>query len=94
MSASLSQKVIQIIPLLHSQVYWAIDDGFARWQLVSDFFIAVAYFSIPVELIYFVHKSQVFPFKWILWQFGAFIVLCGLTHRESHFLKDLNYSDF
>jgi hypothetical protein len=64
------------------QVYWAVDDTLAQWQLLSDFFIAVAYFSIPVELIYFVHKSQVFPFKWILLQFGAFIILCGLTHSE------------
>ncbi|KAI4345767.1 hypothetical protein L6164_012863 [Bauhinia variegata] len=48
-------------------------------QRVSDFFIAVAYFSIPIELLYFVSCSNV-PFKWVLIQFIAFIVLCGLTH--------------
>ncbi|XP_043692569.1 protein EIN4-like [Telopea speciosissima] len=49
------------------------------WQRVSDFLIAVAYFSIPIELLYFVSCSN-FPFKWVLFQFIAFIVLCGLTH--------------
>lgn len=48
-------------------------------QKVSDFFIAVAYFSIPIELLYFISCSNV-PFKWVLVQFIAFIVLCGLTH--------------
>ncbi|KAF2307015.1 hypothetical protein GH714_023301 [Hevea brasiliensis] len=61
------------------------DDGFwsvhsiLECQKVSDFLIAVAYFSIPMELLYFVSCSN-FPFKWVLLQFIAFIVLCGLTH--------------
>ncbi|XP_004495561.1 protein EIN4 isoform X1 [Cicer arietinum] len=48
-------------------------------QKVSDFFIAVAYFSIPIELLYFVSRSNV-PFKLLFLQFIAFIVLCGMTH--------------
>lgn len=48
-------------------------------QKVSDFFIAIAYFSIPLELLYFVSYSNV-PFKLVFLQFVAFIVLCGLTH--------------
>lgn len=48
-------------------------------QRVSDFLIAIAYFSIPLELLYFLSCSNV-PFKWVLVQFIAFIVLCGLTH--------------
>ncbi|KAI3504184.1 hypothetical protein L1887_32729 [Cichorium endivia] len=48
-------------------------------QRVSDFLIAVAYFSIPIELLYFVSCSNV-PFKWVLFQFILFIVLCGMTH--------------
>ncbi|KAI4338630.1 hypothetical protein MLD38_023665 [Melastoma candidum] len=61
------------------------DEGFwsaqriLECQKVSDFLIAVAYFSIPIELLYFVSFSDV-PFKWVLVQFIAFIVLCGLTH--------------
>ncbi|EES10426.1 ethylene receptor 2 [Sorghum bicolor] len=49
-------------------------------QKVSDFLIAAAYFSIPLELLYFATCSDLFPLKWIVLQFGAFIVLCGLTH--------------
>lgn len=57
---------------------WSID-SILECQRVSDFLIAVAYFSIPIELLYFVSCSNV-PFKWVLFQFIAFIVLCGMTH--------------
>ncbi|VFQ59604.1 unnamed protein product [Cuscuta campestris] len=56
------------------------DELLVKYQYISDFFIAFAYFSIPLELIYFVHKSACFPYRWVLMQFGAFIVLCGATH--------------
>lgn len=46
---------------------------------MSDFLIAIAYFCIPIELLYFVSCSKV-PFKWVVVQFIAFIVLCGMTH--------------
>lgn len=57
---------------------WSIQ-SILECQRVSDFLIAVAYFSIPIELLYFISCSN-FPFKWVLLQFIAFIVLCGLTH--------------
>ncbi|KAL0368400.1 UNVERIFIED_CONTAM: Ethylene receptor 2 [Sesamum calycinum] len=57
---------------------WSIDT-IMECQRVSDFLIAVAYFSIPVELLYFVSCSTI-PFKWVLFQFISFIVLCGMTH--------------
>lgn len=56
------------------------EDLLMKYQYISDFFIALAYFSIPLELIYFVKKSSLFPYRWVLVQFGAFIVLCGATH--------------
>nr|CAB3463990.1 unnamed protein product [Digitaria exilis] len=59
---------------------WQADDLLMKYQYISDFFIAIAYFSIPLELIYFVQKSAFFPYRWVLIQFGAFIVLCGATH--------------
>lgn len=31
----------------------------ARWQLSADVLIAVAYFSIPIELLYFIYKQRV-----------------------------------
>jgi ethylene receptor len=58
----------------------AADDLLMRYQYISDFFIALAYFSIPLELIYFVKKSSIFPYRWVLVQFGAFLVLCGAIH--------------
>ncbi|GMI79171.1 ETHYLENE INSENSITIVE 4 [Hibiscus trionum] len=58
--------------------FWSVH-SILECQKVSDFFIAVAYFSIPIELLYFISCSNV-PFKWVLVQFIAFIVLCGLTH--------------
>ncbi|XWS42542.1 hypothetical protein CRYUN_Cryun16bG0023200 [Craigia yunnanensis] len=57
---------------------WSIH-SILECQKVGDFLIAVAYFSIPIELLYFISCSNV-PFKWVLLQFIAFIVLCGLTH--------------
>nr|AGD95023.1 ethylene receptor 1 [Cucurbita pepo] len=59
---------------------WPADELLKKYQYISDFFIALAYFSVPLELIYFVKKSAVFPYRWVLVQFGAFIVLCGATH--------------
>lgn len=58
--------------------FWGIQ-SILECQKVSDFLIAVAYFSIPIELLYFVSFANV-PFKWVVVQFIAFIVLCGLTH--------------
>ncbi|CAA3006334.1 ethylene receptor 2 [Olea europaea subsp. europaea] len=58
--------------------FWSVD-SILECQKVSDFLIAVAYFSIPIELLYFVSCSNV-PFKWVLFQFISFIVLCGMTH--------------
>uniref|UniRef100_A0A368UG86 Response regulatory domain-containing protein n=1 Tax=Glycine max TaxID=3847 RepID=A0A368UG86_SOYBN len=57
---------------------WTIET-ILECQRIGDFLIAVAYFSIPIELLYFVSCSN-FPFKWVLFQFIAFIVLCGMTH--------------
>ncbi|KAL3626396.1 Enoyl-[acyl-carrier-protein] reductase [NADPH, B-specific] 2, mitochondrial [Castilleja foliolosa] len=58
--------------------FWSIDN-IMECQKISDFLIAVAYFSIPIELLYFVSCSNI-PFKWVLFQFISFIVLCGMTH--------------
>ncbi|MBE9227373.1 PAS domain S-box protein [Phormidium sp. LEGE 05292] len=49
-------------------------------HLVSDLLIAIAYFSIPSLLIYFVYKRKDVPFLKVFLLFGAFIILCGLGH--------------
>lgn len=54
--------------------------GLVGLHVVSDALIAIAYYSIPLTLLYFVRKRQDLPFDWIFLLFGAFIVACGTTH--------------
>ncbi len=42
-------------------------------HVVSDVLITLAYFSIPVILVYFVRKRSDLPFNWMFLMFGAFI---------------------
>ncbi|KAK7243047.1 hypothetical protein RIF29_37831 [Crotalaria pallida] len=58
--------------------WWSIET-ILECQRAGDFLIAVAYFSIPIELLYFLSCSNI-PFKWVIFEFIAFIVLCGMTH--------------
>ncbi len=47
---------------------------------VSDLLIAIAYFSIPAMLIYFIYKRRDVPFQGTFALFGGFIILCGMGH--------------
>jgi PAS domain S-box-containing protein len=49
-------------------------------HVASDALIALAYYSIPVWLVYFIHRRRDIPFPWIFLLFGAFIIACGTTH--------------
>jgi two-component sensor histidine kinase len=49
-------------------------------HVLSDSLIALAYYSIPFMLVYFVRKRRDVPFDWIFLMFGTFIVACGTTH--------------
>jgi hypothetical protein len=57
--------------------------GLLWLHIVSDSLIALAYYSIPIALIYFVQQRRDLPFKGIFLLFGAFIVFCGTTHIMS-----------
>jgi two-component system, chemotaxis family, sensor kinase Cph1 len=72
---------------------WLLQSGFMphgfcyQWRpdilwmhVVSDAVVALAYFSIPITLIYFLRHRQDIPFRWLIGLFAAFIILCGLTH--------------
>ena len=51
------------------------------WTMVSaDALIALAYFSMPVALVYFARKRADSSMNWLLWCFSAFIFSCGVTH--------------
>jgi PAS domain S-box-containing protein len=49
-------------------------------HVISDALIAVAYYCIPIILIYFVRKNRSLPFNKVFWMFGTFILACGTTH--------------
>ncbi len=49
-------------------------------HVISDLLITLAYFSIPIILIYFIRKRQDFPYPWLVSMFAGFIIACGTTH--------------
>lgn len=55
---------------------------------VCDLLIAIAYFSIPLEIIYYVCKTQFYvntSYKVIACLFVLFILLCGMTHGAQYY---------
>lgn len=63
----------------HGQCYlWEQD---LLWlHAIADSLISLAYFSIPVLLVYFIRQRQDVPFKRVFALFSLFIISCGLTH--------------
>ncbi|MCB1215342.1 MAG: hybrid sensor histidine kinase/response regulator, partial [Deltaproteobacteria bacterium] len=57
--------------------------GILWTSVLSDTLIALAYFSIPIALIYFIRRRKDLPFNWIFILFSLFILLCGLSHIMS-----------
>jgi PAS domain S-box-containing protein len=49
-------------------------------NVISDGLIALAYYSIPLTLLYFVRKRRDLQFSWIFVCFAIFIIACGTTH--------------
>ncbi|MEG4858105.1 PAS domain S-box protein [Microcoleus sp. K1-B6] len=54
--------------------------GLVSLHIASDSLIALAYYSIPITLLYFVRKRQDLPYPWIFLLFSTFIIACGATH--------------
>lgn len=54
--------------------------GVVWLHVISDGLIALAYFTIPLTLMWFVRRRRDLPFSWIFVLFGIFIVACGATH--------------
>ncbi|KAL8054739.1 hypothetical protein ABFX02_04G012000 [Erythranthe guttata] len=79
----LFDRILQMESCECVETHWPADELLMKYQYISDLLIAVAYFSIPLELIYFVQRAAFFPYRWVLIQFGAFIILCGATHLIS-----------
>ncbi len=49
-------------------------------HVAADSIIGLAYYSIPIALIYFIRKRKDLVFNWVFYFFAAFILLCGTTH--------------
>ncbi len=50
-------------------------------NVIGDTAIALAYYSIPLTLLYLIYKHRnSIPFKWIMGLYASFIMLCGATH--------------
>lgn len=57
---------------------------FLLWLHVgSDLLISIAYYSIPLMLVYFNRQRKDFPYPWLVTMFAGFIVACGTTHLVS-----------
>lgn len=54
--------------------------GLVWLHILSDALIALAYYSIPIALLYVVRKRRDLPFNGLVLLFGAFIIACGTTH--------------
>lgn len=48
--------------------------------IVSDAVIGIAYYSIPIALLYFTRKRRDLQFNWVFVLFSMFIFACGTTH--------------
>lgn len=56
------------------------NSGLVWLNVASDGLIALAYFTIPFTLLWFIRKRRDLPFSWMFALFGVFIVACGTTH--------------
>jgi PAS domain S-box-containing protein len=52
-------------------------------NVISDLLITLAYYSIPLILIYFIRQRKDLRYPWLIVMFSAFIVACGTTHLLS-----------
>jgi signal transduction histidine kinase len=56
-------------------------DPYVIWlHVISDGIIALAYYSIPITLVYFVRRRRDLAFNWMFVSFAIFILACGTTH--------------
>lgn len=54
--------------------------GVVWLHVIADSLIALAYYSIPFTLVYFVRQRKDLVFHWMFLCFAVFIVACGTTH--------------
>ena len=52
-------------------------------NVISDLFITLAYYSIPLTIIYYFRQRKDLSYPWLMAMFSGFIVACGTTHLLS-----------
>ncbi len=52
-------------------------------HVISDLLITLAYYSIPMMLVYFLRQRKDLPYPGLIAMFAGFIVACGTTHLLS-----------
>lgn len=67
-------------PFLPHEYCYLWKPGLVGLHIISDTLIALAYYSIPLTLLYFIRKREDLPFNGIFLLFVAFILACGTTH--------------
>lgn len=73
------ENLLEKFPMPHGHCYlW---EPFTLWgHVISDLLIALAYFSIPITLVFFLYKKNIRQYRLVIALFAAFILLCGLGH--------------
>lgn len=81
------EQIIEFISRLFDTSDWPPRWVCGKWTdfhgwlyISSDIMIWLAYFLIPVILIWFIQRKPNLPFLPVFWLFGAFILFCGATH--------------
>lgn len=79
MSAILHHQLQHLALIPHGHCYlWQPE--LIGLHAISDGLIAIAYFLIPISILYFTRQHRHLPYPWLFQLFGAFIIACGLTH--------------
>jgi signal transduction histidine kinase len=68
---------VQFMPHGHCYLW---DPWILRQNVISNALIGIAYYCIPIALVYFVKKRKDLQFNWIFFMFSLFIFACGTTH--------------
>ncbi|MVM30063.1 two-component sensor histidine kinase [Spirosoma sp. HMF4905] len=81
------EQVIEFFSHLTDTSDWPPRWFCGRWTdfhgwlyIISDLMIWLAYMVIPLVLIRYLFVKKGVPLPGVFWLFGAFILLCGLTH--------------
>ncbi len=73
--------MIQILANFIPQGYCYLWKSQLIWlHATSDSLIALAYYAIPLILIYYIRQQRNIAFSWLIAMFCAFILACGTTH--------------